>query len=122
VGAGRSQEAEYTLRGDLPAGEWKLAGDGIILEGVDVHFEIFVRRADTTEVPIVEWQHRFERLPQGFMAQAYDAEAEGPAVTFVEGDQLIFRYSGAGSVSTMAYQPNGDGDRAGGRIPFITLP
>lgn len=122
MGAGRSQEAEYTLRGDLPAGEWKLAGDGIILEAVDVHFEVFVRRADTTEVPIVEWMHHFERLPMGFDAQAFDATADGPAVTFIEGDQLILRYSGAGSVSTMAYQPNGDGALAHGRIPFLTLP
>ena len=122
MGAGRSQEAEYLLRGDLPAGEWHLAGDGIIGEAVDVHFEIFVRRADTTEIPLVEWNHHFERLPVGFDAQAYDATAQGPAVTFVEGDQLVFRYTGTGGTATMAYQPNGDGASRNGRIPFIDLP
>ena len=53
MGAGSSQEAEYTLRDDLPAGAWHLVGDGIITQAVDVRFELFVRRADTTEVPLV---------------------------------------------------------------------
>ncbi len=123
MGAGGSQEAEDSLRGDLPAGEWHLAGDGIILQPVDVRFEIFVRRADTMEVPLVAWDKHFDPLGGGnFMAQRYDATATGPAVTFEPGDQLILRYTGTNSPSTMAYQPNGDGAAAGGRIPFIDLP
>lgn len=123
MGAGGSQEAEYALQGDLPAGSWHLAGDGIILEAVDVHFEIFVRRADTMEVPLVDWTRHFDKLPNGqFTAQKYDATADGPAVTFTPGDQLILRYTGTNSTFTMSYQPNGDGAGAGGRIPFIDLP
>ena len=57
-----------------------------------------------------------------FTAQRYDASADGPAVTFQAGDQLILRYTGASAASTTAYQPNGDGAGAGGRIPFIDLP
>ena len=123
MGAGRSQEAEYTLRGDLRAGEWELVGDGIITQPVDVRFEVFVRRADTTEVPIAMWDRHFDPIGGGdFSAQAYDATAEGPAVDFVAGDQLILRYTGTNSAFDMAYQPNGDGFRADGRIPYIDLP
>jgi hypothetical protein len=111
------------LRGDLAAGEWHLAGDGIITQAVDVRFELFVRRADTTEVPLVMWDHHFEPLGGGrFDAQAYDATAIGPAVDVGDGDQLVLRYTGSNSTFAMAYQPNGDGFRANGRIPFVELP
>jgi hypothetical protein len=123
VGAGRSQEAEYLLRGDLAAGAWRLVGDGIISQAVDVRFEVFVRRADTTEVPLVMWDHHFEPLGGGnFDAQPYEVTANGPAVDVGDGDQLILRYTGTGSAFEMAYQPNGDGPRAKGRIPFLELP
>ncbi|HVV88744.1 MAG TPA: hypothetical protein VHE35_37120 [Kofleriaceae bacterium] len=123
MGAGSSQEAEYSLHADLPAGTWHLAGDGSITQPVDVRFEIFVRRADTMEVPIVAWDHHFEPLGNGnFQAQTYDATGDGPAVTFEAGDQLILRYTGTSSASMSAYQPNGDGPIGGGRIPFIDLP
>lgn len=123
MGAGSSQEAEYTLRDDLPAGAWHLVGDGIVTQPVDVHFELFVRRADTTEVALVAWDHHFEPLGGGrFDAQAYEDTAAGPAVDFVAGDQLILRFTGTGSTFAMAYQPNGDGFRAHGRIPYVDLP
>ena len=123
MGAGGSQEAEFSLRGDLPAGSWHLAGDGIITQSVDVRFELFVRRADTTEVALVAWDHHFDPLGGGrFTAQAYDATARGPAVVYTAGDQLILRYTGTNSVFAMAYQPDGDGAGAGGRIPFVDLP
>ena len=38
------------------------------------------------------------------------------------GDQLVFRYSGTNSASTMSYVPNGDGPLHNGRFPNITLP
>lgn len=123
MGAGSSQEAEYTLRGDLRAGEWHLVADGIVSESVDVRFELFVRRADTTEIPLAEWSTHFDRRPDGtFAAQPYEARADGPAVDVLDGDQLIFRYTGTNSQFPMAYQPNGDGFRANGRIPFVDLP
>ena len=123
MGAGSSQEAEYLLRADLPAGAWTLVGDGIITQPVDVRFEVFVRRADTTEVPIVMWDHHFDPLGGGrFDAQPYEATASGPAVDVADGDELVLRYTGTGSAFDMAYQPNGDGFRANGRIPYVALP
>lgn len=72
---------------------------------------------------MVDWTKHFDRLAAGqFTAQRYDATGDGPAVTFTPGDQLILRYTGASATSTSAYQPNGDGATAGGRIPFIDLP
>ena len=49
--------------------------------------------------------------------------ADGPAVDFQDGDQLIFAYAGenSGTVNE-AYIPDGDGDRQNGRIPYIDLP
>ena len=48
--------------------------------------------------------------------------AQAPAVDVEEGDLLIFRYTGQSAELGMAYVPNGEGDRTGGRIPFIDLP
>lgn len=124
MGAGRSQEAEFTLLGDVPAGEWRLVADGIIVFSVDVHFEIIWRQVAGGDVLIAEWNRHFDPLPQGFDAQAYEVTAQGQAITAADGDQLIFRYTGDNTMptQTMAYIPNGDGATANGRIPFITLP
>lgn len=124
MGAGRSQEAEFTLLDDLPAGEWRLIADGIIVFPVDVTFEIIHRPAAGGDVLIAMWQRRFEPLPMGFEAQAYEVTADGPAIDQQPGDQLIFRYTGNNTepTQTMAYIPNGDGAEANGRIPFIVLP
>jgi len=124
VGAGRSQEAEYTLLDDVPAGRWRLVADGIIVFPVDVTFEIIHRQAAGGDVPIAMWQHHFDPLPMGFEAQAYEVTADGPAIDQQPGDELIFRYTGTNTepTQTMAYIPNGDGAEAGGRIPFIVLP
>ena len=45
-----------------------------------------------------------------------------PAIDFMAGDQLVFRYTGANTQSLQAYIPNGDGELSHGRIPNITLP
>ena len=125
MGAGRSQEAEYLLLDDLPAGQWRLIADGIIVFPVDVTFEILVRPGDgSPDVPIAMWQRHFDPLPMGFEAQAYEVTADGPFVDQQPGDQLIFRYTGNNTeaTKTMAYIPNGDGAEANGRIPYMVLP
>jgi hypothetical protein len=125
VGAGRSQEAAFALVDDLPAGEWKLVGDGVILQAVDVTFEVLVRRGGATpsDLPVVSWQQRFDPRPDGtFDAVPYEATARGAAVKVQSGDLLIFRYSGQSASSMNAYVPNGDGVRQNGRIPNLTLP
>jgi hypothetical protein len=122
VGAGSSQEAAFLLVDDLPAGTWKLVGDGVILQAVDVRFEVFVRRGDS-ELPVVSWEQHFDPLSDGsFDAIPYDASARGPAVTVQKGDRLVFRYTGQSASSRNAYVPNGDGVRQNGRIPNLTLP
>ncbi len=122
MGAGRSLEAEFTLLGDVPAGEWRLIADGIIIFPVDVRFEIIWRQAAGADVPIAMWDQHFDPRPQGFDAQAYEVSAQGPAIDQQPGDQLIFRYTGTNATQPMAYIPNGDGELAMGRIPYIVLP
>jgi hypothetical protein len=122
VGAGSSQEAAFLLVDDLPSGTWKLVGDGVILQSVDVTFEVLVRRG-ASELPVVRWEQHFDPLGGGsFDAVPYDASASGPSVKVQQGDQLIFRYTGQSATSRNAYVPNGDGVRQNGRIPNLTLP
>lgn len=121
MGAGRSQEAAFELRADLPRGTWTLVGDGIILESVDVRFEVFVRRGEQ-ELPVVSWDHRFDPRPSGFDAVPFEEPAQGAAIDRRDGDLLVFRYTGQSAVSMNAYVPNGDGFRQKGRIPHLRLP
>ncbi|MEZ4359715.1 MAG: hypothetical protein R3B48_06005 [Kofleriaceae bacterium] len=122
MGAGSSREAGFDLVADLPAGPWKLIGDGVILEAVDMTFEVVVRRG-ATELPVASWQHHFEPRGGGsFDAVPFEESAAGTAVSFRSGDRLIFRYTGASASSPNAYVPNGDGARQNGRIPNLTLP
>ncbi len=121
MGAGRSQEASFELRADLPRGAWTLVGDGIILESVDVRFEVFVRRG-AQELAVASWNHHFDPRPSGFDAVAFEEEAVGVAIDRREGDLLVFRYSGQSAASMNAYVPNGDGFRQNGRIPHLRLP
>jgi hypothetical protein len=122
VGAGSSLEAAYALVEPIDAGTWRLVADGVVLDAVDVRFEI-LWRADAGDTRIAAWDHHFDPLPeQQFRAQAFDESADAPAVAAAAGDQLVFRYTGSGSTLSMAYIPNGDGESAGGRIPFIDLP
>jgi hypothetical protein len=87
-----------------------------------VTFEILRRRGDQ-DLPIVMWEHHFEADPDGdYTATPYEASASGSAVDVTDGDLLIFRYSGQSASLPMAYVPNGDGESAGGRIPYIDLP
>jgi hypothetical protein len=122
VGAGRSLEAAYRLSDAIPAGTWRLVADGIIIEPVDVRFEILWRRA-SGDVELAAFTHHFDPLPNGqYTAQAYEQTAEVDEVPAADGDQLVFRYSGQSQELPMAYVPNGDGDRVGGRIPYIEIP
>ncbi|HTJ44056.1 MAG TPA: hypothetical protein VL463_18245 [Kofleriaceae bacterium] len=72
---------------------------------------------------IVSWDHHFDPTSDGkFLAQAYDADAQGIAVDYRPGDQLVFKYTGESATKPSAYVPNGDGARKEGRDPNITLP
>lgn len=90
---------------------------------VDVTFELLWRRAGRDDVALATWQHHFDPLPGGvYDAQPFEASAEAVAIEYEPADQLIFRYTGTGTDHEMAYIPNGDGEMANGRIPFIDLP
>jgi hypothetical protein len=124
VGAGGSLEAAYTrLRDPIPAGTWRLVADGIIIEPVDVRFEILLRPAAGPDIELAAFEHHFEPLPGSvYEAQPFEATAEVDEVEPRPDDRLIFRYSGESESLQMAYIPNGDGELLGGRIPFIELP
>jgi len=96
--------------------------DAIIIRAIDVTFDLVWRRGES-EMPLATWTQHFDPLPNGtYTAQAYEIDQVAPAIEFASGDQFVFRYTGANTTSTQAFIPNGDGDKAGGRIPNITLP
>lgn len=122
MGPGGSQEAEYTLKADVPAGTYTVVCDAVVIRAVDVTFDLVWRRG-ATDTTLATWTQHFEPLPGGaFDAQAYEVEQDAPAIDWQSGDQLVFRYSGANTTSAQAFIPNGDGSLANGRIPNITLP
>ena len=72
---------------------------------------------------IATWDHHFDPTPDGkFLAEPLDADAQGIAVTFQAGDQLVFKYTGTSATLANAYVPDGDGANQSGRDPNITLP
>ena len=122
MGAGRSLEAGYELGGPIDAGGWTLVADGIIIEPVDVTFELILRHGGDDQV-LATWEHHFEPLPgDEYRAQPFEDDADVPRVDAVAGDRLVLRYTGDGSDIMMAYIPNGDGQALGGRIPYLDLP
>lgn len=121
MGAGGSQEAEFSLVASVPAGTYHFVLDSIIIRSVDVTFDLVWRRG-ATDMPLATWQKHFDPLPGSFDAQPYEVDMTAPAIDFAAGDQLVFRYSGANTSSAEAYIPNGDGTLSHGRIPNITLP
>jgi len=122
VGPGGSQEAEWSLKADVPAGTYHLVCDAIIIRSIDVTFDLVWRHAGT-DTTLATVQQHFDPAPGGsFRAQACDLDLEAPAIDYTPGDQLIFRYSGANSTSMNGFIPNGDGATADGRIPNIRLP
>lgn len=122
MGAGGSQEAEYSLKASVPSGQYHFVLDSIIISPVDVTFDWIWRRG-TTDTTLATWTKHFDPLAgASFDAQAYEVDMDCPAVDFQPGDQLVFRYTGANTQSLQAYIPNGDGELSHGRIPNITLP
>jgi hypothetical protein len=122
VGSGGSFDAEYKLKADVPAGTYHVICDNIIIHPVDVVFEL-IHRSNGVDVQLATWTQHFNPIGGGvYDAQAYELDVEAPAIEVRSGDELVFRYTGAGAQSSMAFIPNGDGHITGGRIPNITLP
>lgn len=122
MGTGGSREAPYKLKADVPAGTYHCIIDAIIIRSVDVTFDLIHRRGDT-DTTLATWMDHFEPLGgASFDAQPYERDVDAPAIDFASGDELVFRYTGANSISAEAFIPNGDGASTNGRIPSFTLP
>jgi hypothetical protein len=122
VGSGGSQEAPYTLKGPVKAGTYHLVLDSIIIKPVDVTFDL-IWRSGLTDTSLATWTQHFDPLPgASYDAQPFEYDENCPAIDWKSGDQLVFRYSGANTMSMEAYIPNGDGSNANGRMPYIVLP
>jgi hypothetical protein len=122
VGVGDPLEAEFELVAGIPAGTWTFVGDGIIIEPVDVLFEI-IWRGDAGDDVLWSIPHHFDPWGGGnFDAVPFEVSTELEAVAAAAGDQLILRYQAMNATIGMAYIPNGDGAEHNGRIPFIELP
>lgn len=97
--------------------------DGIIIDPVDVTFELLWRDADGDDTPLATWEQHFDPIGGGvFDAQPCQLTMDAIAIDFTAGDRLVFRYTGENTAVNMAYIPAGDGDRVNGRIPYIDLP
>lgn len=122
MGSGRTQEAEYQLKASVPAGTYHVICDAIIIQPVDVTFELVHRRGGSDTV-LASWMRHWDPLPGGvYTAQPYELDVEAPAIEFEPGDTFVFRFTGANTDGPQAFIPNGDGALAEGRIPNITLP
>lgn len=71
---------------------------------------------------LATWSQHFDPLPSGYDAQAYEVDQPCPEVDYEAGDQLVFSYSARNTTKAEAWIPNGDGAKAKGRIPNLTLP
>ena len=123
MGTGGSQEAEFDLAAGIPTGSYHFVLDAVIIQSVDLQFDLVWRRG-TTDTTLVTFAEHYDPLGGGnFDAQPleYD-EATTVALDFKSGDKLVFRYTGTNGSVAQAYIPNGDGSLSKGRIPNITLP
>ena len=121
MGLGESLDAAFTLRASVPAGAYHVTCDAIITESVDATFTLIWRRG-SSDTTLAQWSEHWDPLPSGFGAQPYEIDVDAPAIDFKSGDQLVFRYHGQSTRLGQAFIPNGDGERAGGRLPSIRLP
>ncbi len=123
MGTGGSQEAEYALAAGIPAGTYHFELDAVVIQSVDVQFDLVWRRGATDTTLVTFAEHYEPRGGGNFDAQPFEYdEPATTALTFQAGDKLVFRYTGTNAAVAQAYIPNGDGSLSKGRIPNITLP
>ncbi len=124
MGVGDPLEASAALAGPINAGRWHLIGDGLVVDPVDITYEVIWRGSAGDKV-LATWQHHFDAPPAGpdrYKAVRYEDDADGAAAEATAGDKLVLRFKAAQAASAMPFIPNGDGFMANGRIPSITLP
>ena len=71
-------EAAYLLAGPIKAGTWHLIGDGIVLDPVDVTFDLLWRDGNGDH-PIATWTHHFDPGASVNEAVQYEEDAARPA-------------------------------------------
>ena len=122
MGAGGSQEATYNLIEGVAAGTWHFELDAIIIDPVDVQFDL-VWRSGGVDTTLTSFTEHYEPLPGAqYDAQPFEYDQDCPAIVFTGGDQVVFRYTASAASQLASYEPDGDGPFANGRIPRITLP
>jgi hypothetical protein len=116
-------EAAYLLAGPIKAGTWHIIGDGIVLDPVDVTFDVLWRDANGDH-PIATWTNHFDPPANVNNAAQAEADVPGVAANAKGNDQLVLRMTaqGAGTADTMLWAPNGDAEKTNGRDPSLTLP
>jgi hypothetical protein len=103
----------------VPAGSWDVIADGVIVESVDMTFDLIQRRG-TTDTVLVEWTQHFDPKPNSdFTATTYEVHETALAIDFEPGDKLVYKYAGANSAQA-AYFPAADG--TSGRDTQLILP
>jgi hypothetical protein len=111
----------FDLEGPVRAGNYHFVLDAIVIAKVDVEFKL-ISRGDSHNTVLASWSQHFDPLATGFTAQAYEVDQAAPAIDFEPGDQLVFQYSATNTTKVEAWIPNGDGSKAKGRIPSLSLP
>jgi hypothetical protein len=112
----------YELKASVPAGDYHVIFDAIIIVPVEVTFTLIHRRGGT-DTTLATWTDQFEPLADGsFHAQTYELPVSAPAIEFAQGDEFVFRYAGANSTAAMAFIPVGNPESEGGRFPNISFP
>jgi hypothetical protein len=94
--------------------------DGLVVGSVDMLFEL-VYRSNGTDTTLASVTDHYDAAADTSVAQQHSYDLPAPAITFIDGDQFVFRYTGSNATSKV-YYPNGDGQLSGGSIPNITLP
>ena len=126
MGAGSSQEAPFDLLAGVPAGDWHLILDCIIIQPVTTTFDMIWRHGGGgSDTVLFEFTESYQPIGGGeYYAQKeeYDQTSTIP-IDYVAGDQLVFRYTANGSSEPATYEPNGDGPGPNdASIPTFTLP
>lgn len=131
MGVGDSLEAQFPLRAAVPAGTWRIVGDGLVAGPIavsaTVRFDLLLRGPSDPGggLRFLSFQNRFVRDPspeRKFSAVRYSASAEGPRLEVNPGDRLVLRVTSVDAEGSASFIVNGDGKLTGGEIPRLDLP
>ena len=123
MGVGDSLEAAIVLETDIPAGSWRLVGDGIVFAPVDVRFDVIRRHLPASDQLMTTFNHHFDpQADKSFNAVAFEATNQGTMAAVQKGDLLILKFTTTAGGTNAVFVPNGDGEKTKGRIPYLEIP